>query len=80
MNTPTAGSGCIRPHPPPPPPAGSLDDLHSFDLVTMTWTDISAAFGSVEAPSARQEHGFTSAEGKLFVHGGYRWESNGIAY
>jgi hypothetical protein len=53
------------------PSAGYLDDLHSFDPATMTWTLLSAAADSAPAPSARYGHGFTSAGGKLFVHGGY---------
>ncbi len=36
----------------------------------MTWTDISAANGSDKPPSARFDHGFASAGGKLYVHGG----------
>jgi hypothetical protein len=48
---------------------GLLDDLHSFDPVNMTWTLLSTgAEGS--PPSARFEHGFASAEGKLYVFGG----------
>ncbi len=48
------------------PSAGELDDLHSFDPATMTWTLLAAANG----PSSRARHGFTSAGGKLYVHGG----------
>ncbi len=46
-----------------------FDDLYSFDLVNMTWTDLSAAEGSFR-PSARSQHGFTSRGEKLYVHGG----------
>ncbi len=53
-----------------PPSAGYLDDLHSFDPATMAWTLLSAAADSAPAPSARYWHGFTSAGGKLYVHGG----------
>ncbi len=53
---------------PPYPFPGNLDDLHSFDIAAMTWTKLSAANGTL--PSARSEHGFTSAGGKLFVYGG----------
>ena len=35
----------------------------------MNWTDLSAA-ASGTPPSARYGHGFTSAGGKLYVHGG----------
>ena len=46
-----------------------LGDLHSFDPVAMAWTDLSASVNGT-APTARFRHGFTSAEGKLYVHGG----------
>ena len=35
----------------------------------MTWTRLSAAL-DVPRPSARSGHGFTSAGGMLYVHGG----------
>ncbi len=50
--------------------AGFLDDLHSFDPATMTWTLLSAA-NDTRRPSARADHGFTSAGGLLYVHGGF---------
>jgi hypothetical protein len=46
-----------------------LDDLHSFDPTNMTWTLLSAA-DDADRPSARNSHGFTSAGGLLYVHGG----------
>ncbi len=54
----------------PTPSAGRLDDLHAFDPATMNWTLLSAALDAPR-PSARERHGFTSAGGKLYVHGGY---------
>ncbi len=54
--------------------AGFFDDLHSFDLVNVTWKLLSPAAGSAQPPSARGGHGFTSAGGKLYVHGGYGYE------
>jgi hypothetical protein len=54
--------------------AGYLDDLYSFDLVTKTWVLISVA-GGVNRPSASYQHGITSADGKLYVYGG--WDGNG---
>jgi hypothetical protein len=51
------------------PVAGYLDDLHSYDPADMTWTLLSAAEDSTR-PSARAQHGFTSAGGKLYVYGG----------
>ncbi len=70
-------------------PAGNrdLEDLYSFDPVTMAWTTIVASSiylrpllgypfesGSDDGrPIPRSFHGFTSAGGKLYVHGG---ESN----
>ncbi len=53
----------------PPPSAGDLGDLHSFDPATMTWTLLSPAYDP-RRPSARRDHGFTSAGGLLYVHGG----------
>jgi hypothetical protein len=53
----------------PPLSAGLLDDLYSFDPADMTWTQLSAADDAVR-PSARSGHGFTSAGGRLYVHGG----------
>ncbi len=35
----------------------------------MTWTLLSAV-NSAARPSSRERHGFTSAGGKLYVHGG----------
>ncbi len=52
------------------PTAGNIDDLHVFDPATMNWTLLSAALDA-PCPSARYSHGFTSAGGKLYVHGGY---------
>ncbi len=49
---------------------GNLDDLHSFDPATMTWTPLSSAVDA-HCPFARRLHGFTSAGGLLYVHGGW---------
>jgi hypothetical protein len=48
-------------------PGVSLDDIFKFEVATMTWTEL-AVRGT--APSPRTFHGFTSAGGKLFLHGG----------
>ncbi len=50
--------------------ADILDDLHSFDPATMTWTLLFAADDTGGRPSARTRHGFTSAGGRIYVHGG----------
>ncbi len=50
--------------------AGVLGDLHSFDPATMIWMLLSAAHDAPR-PTARSLHGFTSAGGRLYVHGGY---------
>jgi hypothetical protein len=50
--------------------AGELSDLFSFDPATMAWTLLSAA-DDARRPSARDNHGFTSAGGLLYVHGGW---------
>jgi hypothetical protein len=50
-----------------------FDDLHSFDPDTMAWTQLSAngsAANDSVWPAARYWHGFASAGGLLFVHGG----------
>ncbi len=54
-----------------------MDDLHAFNLSAMAWTDISAAAGSGTPPSGRFGHGFTSEEGRLYVHGGYTFDATG---
>ncbi len=46
------------------------DDLHLFDPATKTWTLLSTKV-DVDRPSARIGHGFTSAGGLLYVHGGW---------
>ena len=51
-----------------PPRAGRTEDLHSFDQATMAWTLLSA--NDSARPAARYGHGFASAGGLLFVHGG----------
>ena len=59
-----------RPCPVPPRCTGDcLNDLHEYDPATLAWTDLSAAISGTP-PSPRLSHGFTSAGGKLYVHGG----------
>ncbi len=68
---------CCSPHP-ADTAVSLIDDLHSFDLATRTWTLLS---NTVESGvpfrslyyngTGRYGHGFTSAGGKLFVHGGF---------
>ena len=50
-------------------PTGDLQDLLVYDPAAMAWTDLSAS-ASGTPPSSRQSHGFTSAGGGLYVHGG----------
>ena len=59
--TPTPGAGADS--------AVLLGDLHSFDPITMTWHELSTGVSGLP-PAARFEHGFASAAGKLYVHGG----------
>ncbi len=67
-------AACVRSQPPHSVSCHVLcmpgnDDLYSFDPASLTWTLLSdAATGA--RPSARSWHGFTSAGGKLYVHGG----------
>ncbi len=56
-----------------------LDDLHSFDLATGKWTLLSrnvetaVPFPYLDSTiTGRYGHGFTSAGGKLYVHGGFK--------
>ncbi len=50
--------------------AARNNDFHVYNPATMTWFDLSGhALGT--PPTARSGHGFTSAGGKLYVHGGY---------
>jgi hypothetical protein len=56
--------------------AGYLDDLHVFDTTAMNWTRLSFALDAPR-PSARYGHGFTSAGGKLYVHGGDITDADG---
>ncbi len=49
--------------------AGFINNLHVYDPATAAWTDISTAINGT-SPSPRYLHGFTSAGGKLYVHGG----------
>ena len=50
--------------------AGYFGDLHVYDPAAMAWTNLSAA-ASGTPPSPRAYHGFTSAGGLLYVHGGF---------
>ena len=54
--------------------AVDLGDLHVYDPVAMNWTDLSSP-ASGNPPSPRDNHGFTSTGGKLYVHGG--WNGTG---
>ena len=45
-----------------------------YDPAAGAWTDLSAALSGTP-PSSRGYHGFTSAGGKLYVHGGYGGDS-----
>ena len=62
----------------PPAPLSTageaLGDLHAFDPATMTWTSLSDA-DDARRPLPRDWHGFTSAGGRLYVHGG--WDGYG---
>jgi hypothetical protein len=52
--------------------AGYANDLYSFDPAISAWTLLSVAVTAGNAlPTARAGHGFASAGGKLYVHGGF---------
>jgi hypothetical protein len=46
-----------------------LRGLYVYDPTNMTWTNLSTPASGKE-PSRRMGHGFSSSEGKLYVHGG----------
>ena len=46
-----------------------LSDLHVYDPVTATWTELSGTV-SGDAPSPRAAQGTVFSGGKLYVHGG----------
>jgi hypothetical protein len=49
--------------------AAGLNDFHAYNPATLTWFDLSDnALGT--PPTVRHRHGFTSAGGKLYLHGG----------
>jgi hypothetical protein len=54
----------------PRPSCADTNDLHVYDPAAGAWTDLSAALSGTP-PSPREGHGFTSAGGKLYVHGGF---------
>jgi hypothetical protein len=48
------------------------DDFYSYDVANQTWTLLFGVSDSESnRPPARYGHGFTSAGGKLYVHGGF---------
>ena len=49
--------------------AGTLNDLYVFDLSNSNWTDLTQSIVG-DIPSARYGHGFASAGGKIYLHGG----------
>lgn len=46
-----------------------FNDLVEFDQLTMSWTDLSSQIRGTH-PSERYNHGFTSADGVLYLFGG----------
>ena len=56
--------------------AGLNNDFRVYNPASMTWFDLSDhALGT--PPTARSYHGFTSAGGKLYVHGGWGIRADG---
>ena len=54
---------------PLPSPAGDLGDLHAYDPVARSWTDLSTPAAGFP-PVRRDSHGFAAARGLLYVHAG----------
>jgi hypothetical protein len=51
--------------------SGPIGDLHAFDLSNKTWIHhLLSWLKPWEFPSPREQHGLTSAEGKLYLFGG----------
>ena len=48
---------------------GPLADLHVYDPATKIWTDLSGSVSGTQ-PSARFQHGFVAAGGRIYVFGG----------
>ena len=53
-----------------PPSANLLADLHTLNLSSNVWTELTLASNGT-APTARAFHGFAWTDGKLYVHGGH---------
>ena len=49
--------------------AEDVNDLYAYDPTSMSWSNLSAT-ASGAPPSPRDSHGFASAGGRLYVHGG----------
>ena len=49
--------------------ADDYNDLHRFDTMLLTWSEIDTSKGTVPAP--RDSMFFAEAGGKLFVYSGY---------
>ena len=58
-----------------PFPADSSNELFSFDLQSLSWSQLNANLVTGEPPVARSFPGFTSIHDKLFLFGG----KNGLA-
>ena len=50
--------------------SGCFGDLHRFDTVQNGWVEIGQSEMEGTLPSPRYGHGFSSANGKLYVHSG----------
>jgi hypothetical protein len=48
--------------------------MHTFDLAVSEWTDVSGKLLG-DQPTPRKAHGVAFADGKLYIHGGDRLES-----
>ena len=58
--------------------AGVLNDLFVYDPHSFGWTDYTSEIAG-NIPSPRFGHGFTNANGKLYVQGGHSI-NNGIVH
>ena len=48
----------------------ALNDMFSFDVVSSSWTNITASL-SLSAPSPRKFHGFAALSNVLYLFGGF---------
>ena len=54
-----------------------MNDLHVYNPTARSWIELTSKTSGT-LPMPRWRHGFTAADGKLFVHGGFGLDSSGV--